>query len=62
MLVENFYQSPEFLEKLQAVAKKNPDLPVSMIEDILIGLDQVSANQTTIYPFESDLTWSYCWG
>jgi hypothetical protein len=56
VLVENFYQSPEFLEKLQAVAKKNPDLPVSMIEDILIGLDQVSANQTTIYPFESDLT------
>ena len=56
MLVEDFYQSPQFIEKLQAVAKKNPDLPVSMIEDILIGLDQVSANQTITYHFESDLT------
>ncbi len=54
--MEDFHRSPEFLEKLQAVAKKNPDLPVTMIEDILIGLNQISANQTTSYHFESDLT------
>lgn len=33
------------------IAEENPDLPYSVIKDILIGMEEVKNNETTSYSF-----------
>jgi len=41
----------EYWARLGKVAEENPDLPISMLQDILIGIEEVKADNLTPYSF-----------
>ncbi|MBN2569969.1 MAG: hypothetical protein JXB42_11120 [Deltaproteobacteria bacterium] len=41
----------EYWAKLGKIADENPDLPISFIKDILIGMAQIRSGQKTSYVF-----------
>ena len=41
----------EFWAKMGELAEENPDLPLSLIQDILLGKEQVKAGEGTPYVF-----------
>ena len=41
----------EYWARLGKVAEENPDLPISMLQDILIGIEEVKAGNLTPYSF-----------
>lgn len=41
----------EYWSKIGRIAEENPDLPFSMIQDILLGLEEVHKGHTSQYDF-----------
>ncbi|MBN2354791.1 hypothetical protein JXO59_01690 [candidate division KSB1 bacterium] len=41
----------EYWAKIGEIAEDNPDIPISFIKDILIGMEQVKEGQVTPYIF-----------
>ena len=41
----------EYWSKVGRVAEENPELPFSMIQDLLIGLEEIKAAHVTPYQF-----------
>ena len=41
----------EYWAKIGAISEENPDLPFSFIQDILIGMGQAKAGETSAYVF-----------
>ncbi|MFZ4055796.1 MAG: TA system antitoxin ParD family protein [Polynucleobacter sp.] len=41
----------EYWARLGKVAEENPDLPISMLQDILVGIEEVKSGNLTPYRF-----------
>ena len=41
----------EYWARLGKVAEKNPDLPISMLQDMLVSMEEVKASNLSAYQF-----------
>ena len=41
----------EYWARLGKIAEENPDLPISMLQDILVGIEEVKSGKITPYYF-----------
>ncbi|MCX7123353.1 MAG: hypothetical protein NTV32_06795 [Gammaproteobacteria bacterium] len=41
----------EYWSKVGRIAEENPELPFSMIQDLLIGLEEIKIGHITLYQF-----------
>lgn len=42
----------EYWARLGKVAEENPDLPIGMLQDMLVSIEEVKAGRLSVYNFE----------
>jgi hypothetical protein len=45
-------QQIEYWARLGKVAEENPDLPIHMLQDMLVSIEEVKAGRLSVYNFE----------
>lgn len=45
-------EEPEYMGKMKEHVEENPDLPLSLLKEILLGLDQLKLGEGVEYTFD----------